>query len=107
MQYLAHRQEQDDGVGDDIDDDKSIPKGGFVGAGCIFDTLIPRSRYRYALRDSRDSRTDCEGGDDGECDVASQSEWLGGEDAEVEHQDGNLIEADNNLVHDLRNVEVL
>lgn len=71
------------------------------------DVLVPACSDGGALEDGGDDEAERSADDDGGCYVAERAEFLGGEEPEVEGDEGQFVEADGDFVEDLEEPEIL
>jgi hypothetical protein len=99
-------QKQDHDVGDDVEDTVGDP--GSAGVDTLgSDIFVPRPLDRDALKDGGEDGAQAPAHDDGHGDKTGDAEALGGEDAQIEEDDGHLVAADGDLVGGLGDVKEL
>ncbi len=71
------------------------------------DAFVPESGNRATLKDGHKNKSHARGRAEGNAEKTHPSEGPVDEDAEVEKQDGSLVESDGNFVSDLSAIEPL
>lgn len=106
LRYFAYRKSKDDGIGDDIRDPESVPKGVAVGATSL-DGFVPECSNRHTLKYGCKRGSGRPDDDNPKAAVTKPFEIFGDEYAKIEAQHRDLVEAENQLVKYLGNVKPL